>query len=108
MKGELTMAAINENTYNGEQLFKITLATGEDFKVYAFDEEEAINLVADHLVEEERECSYADHYEVADLCEVGQSVAEYAEENNLYFAGKHGVYIPVKEIKPIDTREEFE
>lgn len=101
------MAAINENTYNGEQLFKIILATGEDFKVYAFDEEEALNILADHLVEEEREYSYADHYEVADLCEVGQSVAEYAEENNLYCAGEQGVYIQVAEIQTISIREEF-
>jgi hypothetical protein len=101
------MAAINENTYNGEQLYKITLATGEDFKVYAFDEQEAVNLLADHLVEEEQIWSYSIYQEIATLCDIGQSIAEYAEENNLYFTGKHGVYIPVKEIKPIDTREEF-
>lgn len=101
------MAAINENSYNGEQLYQIILGTGEKFKVYAFDEQEAINLVADYLVEEEQEFSYADYYEIADLCEVGQSVSEYAEENNIYCAGEHGVYVQVTEIKTINTREEF-
>lgn len=93
------MAAINENDYMNNQLFKIILGTGEDFKVFAYDEEEALNTLADHLVEEEREYSYADYYEVADLCEVGQSVSEYSEENNLYYAGEHGIYIQVAEIK---------
>lgn len=101
------MAAINESDYINNQLFKIILATGEDFKVFAYDEEEALNILADHLVEEEREYSYADHYEVADLCEVGQSVAKYAEENNLYYAGEQGVYIQVSEIQNISITEEF-
>lgn len=101
------MSAINENNYNGEQLFQIILGTGEKFKVYAFDEQEALNTLADYLVEEEQEYSYTDYYEIADLCEVGQSVSEYAEENNIYCAGEQGVYIQVSEIQNISIREEF-
>lgn len=107
MKGEFKMSAINENDLMNNQLYQIILATGEDFKVFAYDEQEAIDILADHLVEEEREYSYADHYEIADLCEVGQSVDEYVEENGYYHAGEHGVYIQVTEIKTISIEEEF-
>jgi hypothetical protein len=101
------MSAINENNYNGEQLFKITLGTGEDFKVYAFDEQEAVNLLADHLVEEEQVWSYSIYQEIATLCDIGQSVSEYIEENNMYFADNQDIYIQVAEIQTISIREEF-
>lgn len=101
------MSAINENTYNGEQLYQITLTTKEKFKVYASDEEEAINLLADHLVEEKQIWSYSTYQEIATLCDIGQSVSEYIEENQMYFANNQDIYIQVEEIKTISIREEF-
>lgn len=98
------MSAINENDYMNNQLFKITLATGEDFKVFAYDEEEAIDLLIKHLIEDEREYACYDYYTIADLCEVGESVGEYITENNFYGNG-NGVYIKIEEIKII--KEEF-
>lgn len=103
------MFPINEG-YNGENLYQITVgAVGsyvKDFAVYAYDEQTAINLVANHIVEEEYEYLYGDHYEVADLCEVGQTVSDYAEENNLTCAGDHGIYIKVVGIQLL--KGEFE
>lgn len=102
------MYPINEG-YNGENLYQITVGAidsyMEDFKVYADDEQTAVNLVANHIVEEEYDL-YGDHYDVADLCEIGQCVDGYAEENNLTRAGDHGVYIKVLDIKLL--KEGFE
>lgn len=89
---------INEGNY-GERLYAVTLGTGtawtEEFEVYAYHEQEAIDLVADHIEEEELEGLYCDHYEIADLCEGNETVEEYAEANGLVCAGNHGIYLQV-------------
>jgi hypothetical protein len=54
-----------------------------------------VDLVADRIEAEELTGLYFDHYEVADLCEVGETVDEYAEANGLVCAGNHGIYIQV-------------
>lgn len=87
---------INEGN-NGEKLYKVSIGTGlawtKEFKVYAYHEQEAVDLVADYIEEQELSGLYSDHYELADLCEVGETADEYAEANNLTCCGNHGIYI---------------
>lgn len=75
---------INEGNY-GETLYRITIGTGfawtKHFEVYAYNEIDAVDLVADYI-EENFEGLCFDHYTLADLCEVGETVDEYAEANN--------------------------
>lgn len=102
---------INKGNH-GETFYKVTIGTGlawvKEFKVYAYNEQEAIDLVADYI-EEKFEGLCHDHYEIADLCEVGQTVDEYAEANNLVCCGNHGIYINVLGIEVItdDIYEEL-
>ena len=89
---------INKGGY-GEKLYKVDIGTGtawtQEFKVYAYNETEAVDLVADYIGEQELDGLYADYYELADCSEFGQTVDEYAEANNLVCAGNHGIYIQV-------------
>lgn len=96
--------AINNGNY-GEKLYKITLGTGfawtSSFEVYAYNEQEAVDLVADHIEEYEMKGLYTDHYELADLCETGETVDEYAEAHNLTCCGNHGIYLAIINIEEI-------
>ena len=94
--------AINEGNY-GEKLYRVTLGTGfaftKSFEVYAYHEQEAVDLVADY-VEEKHQALCVDHYELADECE-GETVDEYAEANGLTCCGNHGIYITLIDIKEV-------
>ena len=87
---------INEGNY-GEKLYCVTLGTGlvwtKKFKVYAYDENEAVDLVADYIENKEMGRLYSDYYEIADLCDVGETVDEYVAANNLICCGNNGIYI---------------
>lgn len=93
---------INEGNY-GETLYTVTVGTGtvwtKEFKVYAYNETEAVDLVADYIEEQEMEGLYADYYEIFDCCEAGQTVNEYAEANNLTCCGNHGIYVQIINIE---------
>ena len=94
--------AINEGNY-GEKLYRVTLGTGfaftKSFEVYAYHEQEAVDLVADY-VEEHHQALCVDHYELADECE-GETVDEYAAANGLTCCGNHGIYLTLIDIKEI-------
>ena len=96
---------INEGNY-GEKLYTVTLGTGtawtKTFEVYAYNETEAVDLVADYCEEHELEGLYSDYCELADLCEVGQTVDEYAEANSLACCGNHGIYMQILGIKEVE------
>ena len=87
---------IGSNAYD-ESLYRVYLGTGtawlKVFEVYAYNEQEAVDLVADYCEEQELAGLYFDHYDLADECEVGQSVDEYAETHGLTCCGNHGIYI---------------
>lgn len=95
---------INEGNY-GEKLYAVTLGTGtawtQTYEVYAYNESEAVDLVADYCEEQEFAGLYSDYYEVADLCEVGQTVDEYAEANNLTCCGNSGIYLNITNIEEV-------
>lgn len=89
--------------YHFENVYRITLKTQfgiGTFDAYGVYEEEALDVVADYLVDCEIN-AYLDHYELYDLCEVGQTVDEYAQANGLTCCGKHGIYVKVLSIEEI-------
>lgn len=94
---------INEGNY-GERLYKVTVGTGfawtKSFEIYAYHETEAVDLVADYC-EEHYQGLCSDHYELADLCDIGQTVDEYVEANNLTCCGNHGVYMEIINIEEV-------
>lgn len=95
---------INEGNY-GEKLYKVTLGTGtawtESYEVYAYHEQEAVDLVADFCEENDYEGLFSDHYDLADLCEVGETVDEYAEAHGLTCCGNHGIYLDIINIEEV-------
>lgn len=99
---------INEGNY-GEKLYKVTLGTGtaiaQVYEVYAYHETEAVDLVADYCEENELGGWYTDHYELADLCENGETVDEYAEANGLTCCGNHGIYIQILGIEEVQQND---
>ena len=86
-----------------EQLYTVTLGTGtmwtQSYSVYAYNEQEAIDLVADHIEEQELHGLYCDWYELADICGVGETPESYAESHNLTCAGNHGIYVEILDVK---------
>ncbi len=90
----MSIIKINENPN-----CRVLLGTGsmfpQEFHVQADNKTTASNLVADYCTEYELHGLYADHYELVDLCEAGQTVDEFASVHNLTCCGKHGVYINI-------------
>jgi len=97
------MKIINTN-HSGTKLFCVLLGTGffwlEEFGVYADCEQDAVDAIADY-VQWKMPNLCADHYEIADLCDSNQTVAEYAEANGLTCAGNCGVYLKVEGINEV-------
>ena len=97
------MKSINTET-EGTKLFRVLLGTGffwmAEFNVYADNEQDAIDTVADYVQWKEPNLC-ADHYEIMDLCDSNQTVAEYAEANGLTCAGNCGVYIQIAGIEEL-------
>jgi hypothetical protein len=98
----MNITTIGTNNY-GEKCYRVYLATGtawyKVFQVYAYNEQEAVDMVADHCEEHEFRGLYSDYYELADECETGQSVDEYAEAHNLICCGNHGIYLELAGIE---------
>lgn len=98
------MTIINPDShYCGETLYTVSLNTGtawlETYSVYAYDAQDAIDLIADYLEANDLHGLYCDWYDLMDLCETGETPDEYAEANNLICAGNHGIYISIAGIK---------
>ena len=93
---------INEGNY-GEKLYTITLGTGlawtQSYEVYAYNESDAIDLVADYCEENEFHRLYCGFYDLYDECEDNQSVDEYADANGLTCCGNSGIYLQILDIK---------
>lgn len=70
--------------------------------VCAFSEQEAVDKAVDKL-EKENSPLVSDFYEIADLCNTGETVDEYAERNNLVCAGNHGLYCSLLSIKEVEN-----
>ena len=94
---------INEQSH-GTKLYRVTLGTGtawtQSYEIYAYHEQEAVDLVADY-VQEQAPGLCSDHYELADLCETNELVDEYAEANGLTCCGNSGIYMHIIDIKEV-------
>lgn len=90
--------------HHGERYYHIFIGTGtawlQEFHVYAYGIPEAVDLVADYC-EEHLPGLCADHYELFDLCDVGETVDEYAEAHNLTCCGNNGVYIDLVRVEEV-------
>lgn len=110
---ELYCLEIGEDTYTyivneyekeaNEYCISVGTSTAwiQKFRVYAYHTQEAADLVADYIEEQEMHGLYADYYEITDLCD-GETVENYAEANNLLCCGNHGIYIQIIDIKRCD------
>jgi hypothetical protein len=91
--------------YYGQKKYRIFINTGlawmEEFIIYAYDECEAVDKVADYCDEHELHGLYADYYEIFDCAGCGITVDEYAEANNLTCCGTHGIYLRVEAVEQI-------
>lgn len=91
------MNIIKLKSENGRKNYRILLGTSsfypQEFHVCASDETEALNLVGDYCADNELHTLYSDHYEIFDLCDVGETVDEHASALHLTCCGKHGVYV---------------
>ena len=80
--------------------YRIFIGTGsmylQEFHVQADNETDALALIAQYCEEHELHWLYADHYELADLCDFGETVKEYAKRQDLTRCGNHGVYMQIK------------
>ena len=101
----MDITTIGNNKY-GEYLYRVYISTGtawyKVFHVYAYNDNEAVDLVADFIEEHESDGLYADYYEIYDLCDVGETVEEYAESHNLICCGNHGIYLEIAGIERLD------
>ena len=92
-----------ESNQCDEKLYAVSLNTGlawlQTDSVYAYNEQEAVDLIADYLEANDLHGLYCDWYDLMDLCEAGETPDEYAEANNLICAGNHGIYISIAGIK---------
>ena len=92
-----------ESNQCGEKLYTVSLNTGlawlQEYSVYAYNAQDAVDLVADYLEANKLRGLYCDWYDLMDLCENGETPDEYAEANNLICAGNHGIYISIAGIK---------
>lgn len=103
------MTVINEGNY-GEKLYKIGVCTGlawiAEYGVYAYNEQEACDLLADWLEENESGLC-TDYWHLNDLCDSFQSVDEYAGAHNLTCCGNHGVYLAIENITEIKEEKAY-
>lgn len=92
------MVIINKET-EGSKPYEIILGTGTehtaDFIAYASNQKEALDIVADYLVERNRTNLYHCHDEIEIMasCSRWKTAEAFAIDNNLTRCGSHGIYV---------------
>ena len=100
------MIIINQATY-GEKTYIVSIGTGlawaNLFKVAAYDEQSAVDLVADYLEDHEYTGLYYDHAELEAMasCSEWKTAEAFAEAHNLACCGNHGIYISLLNIEEV-------
>lgn len=100
------MNIVNFASY-GEKTYIVSLGTGtawtEQFQVAAYDEQSAVDAVADHLVYEHAINLYYDHLEldVIASCTEYKTAETYADAHNLTCCGNYGIYIELLNIEEV-------
>ena len=96
---------MNAITIGENPNYKIFVGTGsmytQEFYVHAENEADALAFIADYCEKNDMHWLYADHYELFDLCDAGETVAEYAARQDLTACGESGVYMQIKGIEEI-------
>lgn len=91
----------------GEKTYIISIGTGlvwaTLFKVAAYHETQAVDLVADYLEEHGYTGLYYDHLELEVIakCSEYKSAEAFAEANSLTCCGNHGIYIELLNIEEV-------
>ncbi len=95
------MYVVNEGNY-GETCYKVYLNTGTawlvEFKVYAYCEGEALEAVAEYVVDKGLDGLWYGHYEIEDERDMSESFDEFVERHNLIPCDK-GVYLPLERME---------
>lgn len=100
------MTTINEATC-GEKTYMVSIGTGlvwaNLYKVAAYHETEAADLVADYLEEYGDTGLYYEHAELEALagCTKYKTAEALAEAHNLTCCGNHGIYIELLNIEEV-------
>ena len=86
---------------DGEYTYDITVGTDSIYRVFAYDAETALNVLADYMESHKHTDSYLDN-ETAELtskCSGYLTVEEFDAANKLTCCGTHKIYIPSTSIK---------
>lgn len=100
------MIIINEATH-GEKTYIASVGTGlawtEQFKVAAYHETDAVDLVADYIETQRYINLFYDHaeLEVIASCTEYKTAEAFAEAHNLACCGNHGIYIELLNIEEV-------
>ena len=100
------MTIINQATH-GEKTYVVSLHTGipylDQFRVAAYNETEAADLVADFLESKGFKGLYYlyDEVEIMALCAKYVDANEYAEAHNLTCCGNHGIYVGLADVQEV-------
>lgn len=85
--------------------YRIFVGTGsmyvQEFYVHADNKADALALIADYCEEQDMHWLYANHYELAELCDADETVAEYAARQDLTECGEHGIYLQIKGVEEL-------
>lgn len=96
------MEIINTGNY-GEKLYTVTLGTGlawaQTYGVYAYNESEAVDIVADYCERHKYIGLYSECEELYVQRDDGETVEEYAESHGLTCCGNHGIYMQIINIQ---------
>ena len=99
------MTVINEGKY-GEKCYKVYLKTGtawlEEFEIYAYSETEAVEILAEYVVENELDGLWYDFFELANECDFEEDVDTYAANHGFIPCDK-GVYLSLERIEEISN-----
>lgn len=100
------MEKIIVNEYDGVgNMYLIGVGTGtaflQIFEVCGLNEQDALDLVADHCVANELEGLYSSYFALADMAELGETAYECAESFGLSCVGNTGVYMDIVSIEKI-------
>ena len=85
----------------GENTYDITVSENSTFRVHAFDLPRAIDLVANHIEQNNEKGLYIDAFELEVMasCSRWKDVDEYAKVHNLTRCGDKGIYIEITNVK---------
>lgn len=86
---------------DGEYAYDITVGEGAAYRVFAYNVETALNILADRLESDNRINAYLDNttVELAAKCSKWLTAEAFAKAHNLVCCGTNHIYIPVISIK---------